>query len=62
LLAVADPDGKWIAPDLSDWSHAYHGANYERLIRIKATYDPDSVFRFHQSLPPATEFAPTEGE
>ena len=40
-------------PDLVDWASAYHGANYDRLTRIKATYDPDNVFRFHQSLPPA---------
>jgi FAD/FMN-containing dehydrogenase len=49
-------------PDLSDWSHAHHGANYERLTRVKATYDPDSVFRFQQSLPPATKVAPAERE
>jgi FAD/FMN-containing dehydrogenase len=39
-------------PDLTDWAHAYHGANLERLSRVKAHYDPDNVFRFHQSLPP----------
>lgn len=40
-------------PDLRDWERAYHGINYERLTRVKASYDPDDVFRFHQSLPPA---------
>jgi FAD/FMN-containing dehydrogenase len=38
-------------PDLQDWAHAYHGTNYDRLRRVKAAYDPDDFFRFHQSLP-----------
>jgi FAD/FMN-containing dehydrogenase len=38
-------------PDLEDWARAYHGANYERLLRVKAAYDPGRFFRFHQSLP-----------
>jgi FAD/FMN-containing dehydrogenase len=37
-------------PDLQDWAHAYHGSNYDRLRRVKAAYDPDGFFRFHQSL------------
>jgi FAD/FMN-containing dehydrogenase len=37
-------------PDLQDWAHAYYGKNYDRLLRIKAKYDPDGFFRFHQSL------------
>jgi FAD/FMN-containing dehydrogenase len=32
-------------PDLEDWSAAYYGRNRERLLRVKAAYDPDGVFR-----------------
>jgi FAD/FMN-containing dehydrogenase len=39
-------------PELDDWPRAYHGANLERLAGVKATYDPDNVFRSHQSLTP----------
>ena len=38
-------------PDLEDWARAYHGTNFERLARVKARYDPDGFFRFHQSIP-----------
>jgi FAD/FMN-containing dehydrogenase len=37
-------------PDLQDWARAYYGKNYQRLLRIKAKYDPSDFFRFHQSL------------
>jgi FAD/FMN-containing dehydrogenase len=38
-------------PDLDDWAHAYYGTNLDRLVRVKAAYDPDDVFRSPQSLP-----------
>jgi FAD/FMN-containing dehydrogenase len=38
-------------PDLNDWGHAYYGSNYSSLLKVKAQYDRDGVFRFRQSLP-----------
>jgi len=38
-------------PDLEDWAYAYYGSNYDRLVRVKARYDPAGFFSFHQSLP-----------
>jgi FAD/FMN-containing dehydrogenase len=38
-------------PDLKDWPRAYYGTNLERLLSIKARYDPGNLFRFRQSLP-----------
>jgi FAD/FMN-containing dehydrogenase len=35
---------------LDRWAEAYWGGNRERLLRVKATYDPDGLFRFPQSL------------
>ena len=37
-------------PDLEDWAHAYFGMNHERLLQVKARYDPDGFFRAPQSL------------
>jgi FAD/FMN-containing dehydrogenase len=37
-------------PELENGAHAYHGANLDRLRRVKATYDPKNVFRFDQSI------------
>jgi FAD/FMN-containing dehydrogenase len=32
--------------------HAYPGATWERLARIKAMYDPSNLFRLNQNIPP----------
>ena len=32
---------------------AYPGATWDRLRRIKATYDPSNLFRLNQNIPPA---------
>ncbi|MGE5136838.1 MAG: BBE domain-containing protein [Gemmatimonadota bacterium] len=45
-------------PGLPDWPRAYHGANYARLQRVKARYDPDCFFRFHQAIQPAAAGRP----
>jgi FAD/FMN-containing dehydrogenase len=37
-------------PDLLDWQQAYYGANYARLQRVRATYDPDRLFTFPQAI------------
>ena len=36
-----------------NWEIDYWGSNVERLRDVKAKYDPDNVFSFQQSIPPA---------
>jgi FAD/FMN-containing dehydrogenase len=38
-------------PELEDWAGAYYGDNLDRLLEVKARYDPEDVFRSRQSLP-----------
>lgn len=43
----------FIDADQSDFLRAYYGANLERLVQVKAAYDPGNVFHYPQSIPTA---------
>jgi FAD/FMN-containing dehydrogenase len=43
----------YLDPRLPGWQAAYYGANYPRLAQIKASYDPQQLFRFPQGITPA---------
>ena len=44
-------------PDLNikNYGQEYYGYNFSRLQKIKGKYDPNNVFNFTQSIPPATD-------
>ncbi len=46
-------DPNYIDPTLNatEWQSQYFGQNIDRLMQIKAAYDPNKVFTFPQSIP-----------
>jgi FAD/FMN-containing dehydrogenase len=42
----------YLDPGLANWQSAYYGSNYARLVQVKATYDPNQVFKPAQGIPP----------
>lgn len=39
--------------NIENFGKEYYGANFARLRKIKAKYDPENLFCFPQSIPPA---------
>jgi FAD/FMN-containing dehydrogenase len=39
---------------MANWATAYWGTNVDRLRTVKSKYDPGNMFRYEQSIPPAT--------
>jgi FAD/FMN-containing dehydrogenase len=48
-------------PGREDWARAYYAGNLERLVAVKARYDPDDVFRGPQTIPAPARAMPSIG-
>ena len=46
----------YIDPLLADWTDAYYGDAYPRLLKIRETLDPEGVLRFQQGI--GSDFRP----
>lgn len=45
---IGNPD-----PNLEDYLQSYYGDNVDKLRCVKKKYDPENIFKFEQSIPPA---------
>ncbi|MEC3567684.1 BBE domain-containing protein, partial [Bacillus thuringiensis] len=40
--------------NIENFGQEYYGANFDKLRKVKAKYDPENLFRFPQSIPPSS--------
>jgi hypothetical protein len=53
LRKVAPVPGAYVSESNffeKDWQHSFWGANYQRLQKVKAKYDPDGLFFVHHGV------------
>lgn len=53
ILRIVPNHGSYVSESSffeKDWQHAYWGANYERLRKVKKKYDPDGLFFVHNGV------------
>jgi FAD/FMN-containing dehydrogenase len=52
-FGIGEAYQNFLDPSLDDFLVQYYGSNLGRLRRLKGEYDPKSVYRFPQGIPPA---------